>query len=230
MKITQGQYFEIEDFFTKKCKLVETEFIDEMMDHFIDGIEAKVKEGTSFESALIETSDDFGGVRLLRKMEWDFQKSSSKKEVKAWVNSVRSYFSTPKLYRSIVISALVFAMILWIQPGPSAAFENLLPGFIYGFLILPASFLFGFLFQHHSGFILSMGPVKIKNLINGIIPGSSMLISILLFFLIVEFIPPGLPKIVLCSIQISVSIIVFISSFMHFNKEELENWYRPSSK
>jgi hypothetical protein len=121
-------------------------------------------------------------------------------------------------------------MIFWIQPDTSTSFKNILPGLISGFLTLPSFALSGFLLQRHSSFIRSMGPVKIKNLINGIIPGSSILISILLFFLIVEFIPPGLPKIVLCSIQISVSIIVFISSFMHFNKEELENWYRPSSK
>lgn len=230
MKITQGQYFEIEDFFIKKCKLVETEFIDEMMDHFIDGIEAKINDDTSFESALMQTSDDFGGVPLLRKMEWNFQKSAFQKQIKAWINTVRSYFSTPKLYRSVMIFALVFVIAFWIEPNGSSTFKNGLPGFIYGFLTLPSFVLLGFLLQRHSSFIRSMGPVKIKNLINGIIPGSAMLISIFLFVIIGEFVPQGIAKTILYSIQISVSIIVFIASFLHFNKEELENWYRPSSR
>ncbi|WP_159476313.1 hypothetical protein [Dyadobacter sp. 3J3] len=74
MKITQAQYFRIEEFFTEKCRLVETEFIEEMTDHFIDSIETKLSESISFDAAMDSTIEDFGGLAAIRKMEWQFRK------------------------------------------------------------------------------------------------------------------------------------------------------------
>ena len=107
MKITQGQYFEIEEFFTDKCRLVEAEFIQEMIDHFIDGIEMRMTETVSFEAALGQTIDEFGGVRSIRKMEWGFQKSLTRKLAREWWMAVREYAHRPKLYRSVTIFIVI---------------------------------------------------------------------------------------------------------------------------
>ncbi|GAB4014289.1 hypothetical protein [Spirosoma koreense] len=105
--MTQAQQARITTFLTQKCQLIETVFIQEMTDHFVVSVEARVADSLSFEEALQHTIDDFGGPTHIQKMEWTYRKVFLRSLLRDWWALVKSQFATPKRVRTLLIVGLV---------------------------------------------------------------------------------------------------------------------------
>jgi hypothetical protein len=105
--MNQAQHALIVTFLTQQCELVETAFIDEMTDHFVASVEARMANLLSFEEALQQTIDDFGGSNNIQKMEWTYRKVFLKSLFRDWWALVKSQFATPKRVRTLLVVGLV---------------------------------------------------------------------------------------------------------------------------
>lgn len=105
--MTQAQQALIATFLTQKCQLVENVFIDEMTDHFVASVEARMVDSLSFEEALQQTVDDFGGPKAIQKMEWTYRKVFVKSLLRDWWALVKSQFAKPKRVRTLLVVGLV---------------------------------------------------------------------------------------------------------------------------
>lgn len=226
MKITQGQYFEIEEFFIEKCRLVEEKFFREMTDHFVDGIESRLIENVSFEKALNHVVEDFGGVKGIRKMEWSFQKSFMKKQVKELWMIVREYSSRPKLYRSLIILVGVTILIFWIEPGKSnlsGVIRGLLPSLL--FPLIATGMTMGI--QRYLGWFRSSGLVGAQDIVNVLFRSIVITMSVVLFVMITKFFNSLITREILCSLLGSVSVVMVLATLDYSNKRKERKWYQP---
>lgn len=105
--MTQAQHSVIITFLTQHCQLIETAFIDEMTDHFVDSVEARMSDSLSFEEALQQTMKDFGGSTNIHKMEWTYRKVFLRSLFRDWWALVKSQFATPKRVRTLLVVSLV---------------------------------------------------------------------------------------------------------------------------
>lgn len=226
MKITQGQYFEIQQFFIEKCRLVEEKFFQEMMDHFVDGIESQMAEGISFEKAMNQVVDNFGGVSSIRKMEWSFQKSFMKKQVKELWMIVGEYSSRPKLYRSIVIFIVVTILIIWIEPGKAnlsgSIIRQLLPSLL--FPLIATGMTMGI--QRYLGWFRSSALVGAQDIVNVLFRSIVITVSVLLFLLITKSFNSLITREILCSLLGSMSTILILATLDYSHKRKERKWYQ----
>lgn len=110
--MTQAQQARITTFLTQQCDLIETVFIDEMRDHFVASVAARMADSLSFEEALQHTIDDFGGPTNIQKMEWTYRKVYSKRLLRDWWTLVKSQFAAHKRVRTIlVVGFITFASL-----------------------------------------------------------------------------------------------------------------------
>ncbi|GAB4019223.1 hypothetical protein GCM10028808_56250 [Spirosoma migulaei] len=112
--MTQAQQALISTFLTQTCELVETAFIDEMRDHFVVSVEARMANSRSFEEALQHTIDEFGGPTTIQKMEWTYRKVFLKSLFRDWWALIKSQFATPKRVRTLVVVGLVTFISLYV--------------------------------------------------------------------------------------------------------------------
>lgn len=113
MTMTQAQHSIIVTFLTQKCQLIETAFIEEMTDHFVVSVEARMTDSLSFEKALQRTVDDFGGRKNIQKMEWTYRKVFLKSLLRDWWALVKSQFCKPKRLRTLLVVGLVTFVSLY---------------------------------------------------------------------------------------------------------------------
>ena len=228
MKITQGQYFEIEEFFTEKCRLVETEFIEEMVDHFTDGIEHKITDGVSFNSALEQTVEEFGGIKAIRKMQWEFQKAFVKKQIREWWALSKEYLKKPKIYRTISISLTVTLLTFYVCLFTSGHSDpkHFLSGFISGALIAPIVFVLAYFAQFYLGWFKSFGLVKAQHFVNAGISISLSTTSIVLFVVIDELHLVMMVKALLLSVLWSVILMLYLATIDYSRKTGADSWYQ----
>ncbi|WP_345241642.1 hypothetical protein [Nibrella saemangeumensis] len=111
--MTQTQHADIVTFLTQTCQLVETAFIEEMTDHFVVSVEARLADSLSFEQALALTIDDFGGRKNIQKMEWTYRKVFLKSLVRDWWALVESQFAKAKRLRTMMVVGLVTFVSLY---------------------------------------------------------------------------------------------------------------------
>ncbi|GLU55526.1 hypothetical protein [Dyadobacter frigoris] len=228
MKITQAQYFEIEEFFTEKCRLVETEFIEEMTDHFIDAIETKLTESTPFDAAMDSTIEDFGGLGAIQKMEWQYRKGFVKKQLQVLWALEKSQFSRQKMLRSgliaVSLTALSFYISIFAKNSPdNFNFSN---GFLIGSAALPIVTLPVFLLQRYVKWQHLFGVVKSQMVVRVYATFLLFLISILLFKIISGSEFSMLIKTFSYSILSTAFTLSFISIFEYSKTFEADYWYR----
>jgi hypothetical protein len=111
--MTPAQQALIVTFLTQKCELIETIFIQEMTDHFVVSVEARMRDPLSFEEALQQTIDDFGGPNHIRKMEWTFRKVFLKSLLRDWWALVKSQFATPRRVRTLLVVSMITLVSLY---------------------------------------------------------------------------------------------------------------------
>jgi hypothetical protein len=111
--MTQSQHSVIVTFLTQKCQLIETAFIEEMTDHFVVSVKARMTDSLSFEEALEGTIDDFGGRNNIQKMEWTYRKVFLKSLLRDWWSLVKSQFSKPKRFRTLMVGGLITFISLY---------------------------------------------------------------------------------------------------------------------
>lgn len=112
--MTQDQHTGIVTFLTQKCQLIETAFIEEMTDHFAVSVEARMSDSLSFEQALAQTIDDFGGRKNIQKMEWTYRKAFVKSMFRDWLSVVKSQFARHKRLRTLIVVSLVMFVSLYV--------------------------------------------------------------------------------------------------------------------
>ncbi|GAB3687574.1 hypothetical protein GCM10027592_01270 [Spirosoma flavus] len=105
--MTQDQHAHITTFLTQQCELIETVFIDEMRDHFVTSVEARMADSLSFEEALHHTIDDFGGPATIQNMEWTYRKVYLKSLLRDWWALVKSQFASHKRVRTLLVVGFV---------------------------------------------------------------------------------------------------------------------------
>lgn len=95
MMMTQAQHSRIVTFLTQQCQLIETAFIEEMTDHYVASVEARMSGNLSFNEALQGTVDDFSGPTNLQKMEWIYRKAFLKSLLRDWWTLVKVNSPSP---------------------------------------------------------------------------------------------------------------------------------------
>ncbi|GAB3958403.1 hypothetical protein GCM10028805_52670 [Spirosoma harenae] len=111
--MTQAQQTLITNFLTQQCELVETTFIQEMTDHFVVSVEARMTDSLSFEEALQQTIDDFGGPTTIQKMEWTYRKVYLRSLLRNWWTLVKSQFAIHKRIRTLLVVGFVTVTSLY---------------------------------------------------------------------------------------------------------------------
>ncbi|GAB4028022.1 hypothetical protein [Spirosoma gilvum] len=174
--MTQAQQARITTFLTQKCQLIETVFIQEMTDHFVVSVEARIADSLSFEEALQHTINDFGGPTHIQKMEWTYRKVFLRSLFRDWWALVKSQFATPKRVRTLLVVSLV-------------TFANLYVGFMADFLgasgenILwnSAQWVSGLWVMMLSWFLLQRVAPRLKKV--GVVRFPTLLIRLFTYFL-----------------------------------------------
>ncbi|WP_128547354.1 hypothetical protein [Larkinella soli] len=105
--MTQDQHAAVVSFLTLKCHLIETAFIEEMTDHLLVSVEARMADSLSFDEALAQTVQDFGGPIALQKLEWTYRLGFLKSGLRDWWGLVKSRFSGPKRLRTLVVVGFI---------------------------------------------------------------------------------------------------------------------------
>ncbi|MCF0056056.1 hypothetical protein [Dyadobacter sp. CY356] len=227
MKITQAQYFEIEEFFTKNCKLVETDFIKEMTDHFIDAIESKLTESFPFDKAMDLTIKDFGGLGAIQKMEWQFRMGFMKKQIRVLWALEKSQFAGIKLLRTAIVSAAITALCLYLGffTKNVADSYDFLSGLISGASIVPVLTLPIFLLQRYVKWLRVFGVIKSQMVVRVYVTYALFVISALSSYALTESGFTVLASALLNAVIWSILSISFISLIEYSQKYEGNYWY-----
>lgn len=228
MKITQAQYFEIEEFLTEKCRLVETEFIEEMTDHFIDAIETKLTESMPFDQALTLTIADFGDFVTIRKMEWQYRKGFIKKQLRVLLEIEKSQFGKQKISRSLSIAALLTALSFYLSLFTNSDPNNFhfSYGFIFGSAILPIVTLPALFIQRYVKWEHIFGLVKSQTIVRVYTSFFILFVSFLAFKMISDLELSILIKAGLYSVLSTAFGLSFISILEYSKKFEAGYWYQ----
>lgn len=105
--ITQSQYFEIEEYLKKDCRIIEPKLLEELIDHFMDGIEVARQSEDEFIEAFEVVKADFGGKVGVRKIQREWQINALKLHAKGLSHEVCSYFQRPYLWVTLAFCILV---------------------------------------------------------------------------------------------------------------------------
>lgn len=143
--ITQSQYFYIEEYLEKEVRLIESELIEELIDHFMDSISLIMEEGTSFKESFEIAKVDFGGKAGLRKIQRAYQVNTLKNYRAGIQAEFLSYFQWPYLWRTGLFAALATCVVFYFNLRlPSWTQSDFWAGMIDGGLIGAVFILFIF--------------------------------------------------------------------------------------
>ena len=84
------------------------EFIAEMTDHFVNGIDERMLTDQTFETALQEVYDGFGGGVGLKRLEYSYWATIARENRSVLIHNMLSYFTFPRLFISLPLIALLF--------------------------------------------------------------------------------------------------------------------------
>lgn len=97
------------------------DFIDEITDHYANGISERMNRSDSFDTALTGVYDSFGQSTGLKKLELTYWKLSSREFRKKIVDSMLTYFSFPLIFVTASLIALFLLArfsVAWIFSAP----------------------------------------------------------------------------------------------------------------
>lgn len=227
MKITQSQYFEIEEFFTEKCRLVETDFIKEMTDHFIDAIESKLTDSIPFDAAMELTIKDFGGLGVIQKMEWQFRNGFVKKQIRVLWSLAKSQFAGMKLSRTAIVSVSItlFCLYLGFFTKNLTDGYDFAGGLLTGTSVVPILTLPIFLLQRYVKWLRIFGVVKSQMVVRVYVTYAVFIITILSSLAINESGFSVLASALLNAFIWSALAISYISLIEYSRQYEGNYWY-----
>lgn len=111
--ITQSQYFEIEDYLQQECGIIEPTLLEELIDHFMDGIEVARQSEDEFVEAFEVVKVDFGGKAGVGKIQREWQVNALKLHAKGLFLELCSYFQRPYLWVVLVLCILVPVLVFY---------------------------------------------------------------------------------------------------------------------
>ncbi len=120
--------------FCKKHYIHFYEVQAELVDHLANAIEARMAAdpGLSFERALAQAYDAFGGYKGLQAVQQEKEKQVRKQNWKLKKSLFLDYFKLPRLAFTAMVFALIFTILTY---GPGTWLQVLVPTFIFGFWI-----------------------------------------------------------------------------------------------
>ena len=151
--ISQSQYFDIEDYLQQECRIIEPALLEELIDHFMDGIQAIPESEENFEQAFESVKQDFGGKSGVRKIQRKWQVNFVKINSLKTVQELAGYLKPPKLYWLLMISTIIVAFIFYFKLSlPTGDTGFFLSSFVEGGVsALPLLFIL-FLIQNRFDF------------------------------------------------------------------------------
>jgi hypothetical protein len=150
MALTTEQLTAIDRHLRKDNWLLNEDLIDELTDHYANGIAEQLTNGISFELAMIDIHKGFGGRKGLLKMEEDYYSIRAKGHIRLLRSILISYFRMPRLGITVLCSLVLY--------GLNVTFPLALKSDYMGFaLAITAlvSYFFAFrklMYWHKSGF------------------------------------------------------------------------------
>lgn len=227
--MTHSQHSGIVTFLTQKCQLIETAFIEEMTDHFVASVEARMTDSLSFEEALRQTIDDFGGRKKIQKMEWSYRKVFLKSLLRDWWALVKSQFSKTKRLRILTIVGLTTFLSFYF--GLMADFEgvidrNILWASIQGGSVFSVILLTLFLLQRIIPQFKKVGIVRTPRLLRTLLSYLLCAGALLLCMSISSLEMPMLLKALSYSILWSTSAVLLLAYLEYSMKTDPGSWYQ----
>ena len=117
MTLTPDQLTAIDRHLRKENWLLNEALITELTDHYIDSISERMSQGITFDTAIREIHQNFGGRKGLLQMEEDYQVSQSRQlDVLIW-REIRQFFEQPRLPVLISIFGLLFCLNAFSEVG-----------------------------------------------------------------------------------------------------------------
>lgn len=110
--ITQSQYFDIEEYLEKECRIIEPKLLEELIDHFRDSIATKMQSEDDFLRAFEGAKVDFGGVEGATKIQRNYQWYAIKFHLRGTLQEFKSFFKKPYLPRTLAFCLVVSVFIL----------------------------------------------------------------------------------------------------------------------
>ncbi len=107
--LTSDQLNQIDQHLRHENWLLNEDFINELTDHYAAGIDERMAHGSSFTDALRAVHTDFGGRKVLLKLEEEAQKQQAKKYYRQEWQLIRSFMQGPRWY---VSAGLLTGMLL----------------------------------------------------------------------------------------------------------------------
>ena len=101
--------------------LQQEDFIDEITDHYANGISERMSRGHSFDTALTSVYDSFGQSIGLKKLELTYWKLSSREFRRKIVDTMLTYFSFPLIFVTLPLIALFLLFrfnVAWVFSAP----------------------------------------------------------------------------------------------------------------
>jgi len=111
--ITQSQYFDIEEYLQHECRVIEPDLLEELIDHFMNGIETVKLSEEDFIVAFEVVKADFGGEAEVRKIQRRYQVNALKTHAKGVFLELRSYFQKPFAWVTLICFTLVTTFIFY---------------------------------------------------------------------------------------------------------------------
>ena len=113
--LTPEQKTAIDRHLRKENWLLNRDLIVELTDHYTEGVEERMANGTSFETAVREIHANFGGRKGLLHMEEEYQNQKYHQlELKEW-RLVQSFMHGPRWFVSVLIFAGLFCLNRWFE-------------------------------------------------------------------------------------------------------------------
>lgn len=130
--LTPAQQATLDYHLRETIQLSNEDLILELIDHYTIALDDRLRQGMTFESALNDVQNGFGGRKGLQKMERQYNRVTYKQYDTLFMNYVRQQNRWPYS----IVPLLIYAIIFWTTnhtPRPlSFSFNGLLCGFALG--------------------------------------------------------------------------------------------------
>ncbi|RCR70236.1 hypothetical protein [Larkinella punicea] len=110
MALTNEQLTAIDRHLRKENWLLNEDLIDELTDHYANGIEEQLTTGVPFELAMSDIHKGFGGRKGLLKMEEDYHANQAKGHIRLLRSILISYFKMPRLGITVLSSLVLYGL------------------------------------------------------------------------------------------------------------------------
>ncbi|AUD04693.1 hypothetical protein [Spirosoma pollinicola] len=134
--LTPTQLTAIDQHLRKENWLLNEELIDELKDHYTEGIEERLSQGMAFDVALREIQAGFGGRKGLLKMEEDFQVHNHRKIGQLEWKFVRSFMHGAKWPFTVCLFVSLYAVNVY-----TGEEDIVRTGLSFGFVLVTVSVL-----------------------------------------------------------------------------------------